>query len=113
MITNFKAFEGTKYKDKEEFDYLFKFKIDDPVNFLVDALNGYRVPDLTEEIYFIQSRTHEKASAVTNGKDIIMYLLYDFDELTLNWVPEKDIKLATKEEVEEGRIRHEAKKYNI
>ena len=105
MIINFKIFEGTKYKNEPKYDNEFKFKIDSPVKFLKDSLNGYNAPDLTMDVFFIQVRSDETG--------IKYYMLYDFDNNTLNWVEENALRLATEKEIEEGKIRHEAKKYNI
>ncbi len=103
-----KTFEGAKYKDESIYDNLFKFKIDTPVKFLKDELNGFKAPNLSDDVYFIQSRTYKIKKNYKNH-----YLLYDLIGESLNWVIEDLIRFATEKEVEDAKLRAEAKKYNL
>ncbi len=68
--------------------------------------------DLTRDVFFVQNRS-DNIQNTKGGITHNYYLLYDFDNLTLNWVPEENLRLATVEEVEDARIKHTASKYNI
>jgi len=91
-MKHLKSFENKNYQDLKQYDNKFKFKIDDPIVFLKNELHGTEVPNLTNNIYFIQSRDNENT---TNN----YYLLYDIHDITFNWVLEKDIRPATEEEL--------------
>ena len=96
-MRHLKSFE-TKITYKEQ-DREFNFKINDPVKILKDDLDG-----LSKKLYFIQNRSKKTQN---------YYLLYDINGYTLNWVTEENIRLATKQEVENARLAHTASKYNI
>ncbi len=41
-MKHLKSFEKVTYKDGEQYDWEFDFKINDPVKFLKDELNGWK-----------------------------------------------------------------------
>jgi len=105
-----RTFEGVQYKDSEQYDWEFDYKINDYVKFIKDEVNGVSNPGLSEQIFQVQSRSDNVTDKMQGGIKHNFYLLNDMDGYTFTWVPEENIRKATEEEV---GLFTQTRKYNL
>lgn len=99
-----KTFESkVKYKNEEKYDWEFDYKINTPIIFKEDFLNGSPYPGLTKRIFIVQGRSDNIMKSQMKSQGGVShnyYFLHDTDDYSFNWVKEEAIREATQEELD-------------